>query len=96
MDALVDFFVDLFSGGFFFPLLVLSPIAALISWIVCVVARIKARNSFSEADRKRHRRVWIVSLVLGIVFTLLALVTWAIVLNVNDVEAVPRAAAGWK
>ena len=48
MDALANFFVDFASGRFFFPLLILLPIAALISWIVCLTAHIQVRNSFSE------------------------------------------------
>ena len=73
---------EFFERAVLFPLLVGAPVIALVSWVVCGIAHVKVRTSLSDIDRKRHRRVRTVSLVIGIVFTLV--VGWWIMLGSLD------------
>ena len=82
MIASIGSLSEFFERAVLFPLLVGAPVIALISWVVCGIAHVKVRTSFSDAGRKRHRRVRTVSLVIGIVFTLV--VVWWILLGSFD------------
>ena len=60
------------------------------AWIVCLAAHLKMRNAYSEASRRKSRRVRNVSLAVAVILTLLLLASWlAAICLFQDAASVP-------